>query len=73
MGLVGGRRVFLFAFEPVAVAIEDYDFGVVDEAVDHGGNGDGDGVATVWAFLLRIRVIGARIRSSADSDTFLRV
>ena len=72
MGLVGGRRLFLFAFEPVAGAIEDYDFGV-DEAVDHGGNGDGDGVATLWAFLLRIRVIGARIRSSADSDTFLRV
>lgn len=29
-----------FVFEPVAVAAEDVDLGVVDEPVDHGGRGE---------------------------------
>ena len=39
--VVGGHPPEVAVFEPVAVAFEGDDFGVVDEAVDHGG---GDGV-----------------------------
>ena len=35
-----GDHLLSPVFESVAVALEDEDVGVVDEAVDHGGNGD---------------------------------
>ena len=40
-GVVGGHPPEVAVFESVAVAFQRDDFGVVDEAVDHGG---GDGV-----------------------------
>ena len=49
--------------EPVAVAFEVDDFGVVDETVDHGG---GDGVVTeglapaIWKGLLEVTMTEAR-------------
>ena len=36
----GGGAAEVAVFEAVAVAFEAEDFGVVDEAVDHGGGGD---------------------------------
>ena len=39
-GLGGGGHLLLFVFDPVAVAFEDVDVGVVDETVDHGFDGD---------------------------------
>ena len=38
---MGIDDVLVFALESVAVAFEDDDVGVVDEPVDHGGDGDG--------------------------------
>ena len=40
-GFGAGGHLLLFVFESVAVAFEDVDVGVVDEAVDHGFDGDG--------------------------------
>jgi hypothetical protein len=39
--VVGGHPPEVAVFEPVAVAFEADDLGVVDEAVDHGGGHDG--------------------------------
>lgn len=41
MGVFCGGHLLVFVFEPVGVAFEDDDFGVVDEPVDHGCDGDG--------------------------------
>ena len=40
-GVFGGDHLLVFVFEPVGVAFEDEDFGVVDEPVDHGSDRDG--------------------------------
>jgi hypothetical protein len=55
----GGDAAEVAVFEPVAVAFERDDLGVVDESVDHGG---GDDVVAehfapaIWGWLMFLRV-----------------
>lgn len=51
MACWGACHLLGLAFEAVAVASEDDAFGVVDESVDHGGDGDGaaEGLSPGWS------------------------
>lgn len=40
MVVIGGGQFVVFVFQPVGVAFEDEDVGVVDEPIDEGLDGD---------------------------------
>ncbi len=55
VGGCGGYAAEVAVFEPVAVAFEGDDFGVVDEPVDHGGGDDlvaEDLAPAIWKWLM---------------------